>query len=129
MALAISRIRALCSRSPLPLFLSRRLLFSSSSALFHRPLSLTRFVNPSAAARFIPVRCQVSDSTCLLFTSGGGESECSDCPPLPSIIAKDFSGCDFKHWFIVVDKPGGEGATKEQIVGCYIKTLAKVLGR
>uniref|UniRef100_A0A5B7BTF1 MORF/ORRM1/DAG-like MORF domain-containing protein n=1 Tax=Davidia involucrata TaxID=16924 RepID=A0A5B7BTF1_DAVIN len=39
-----------------------------------------------------------------------------------------FPGCDYKHWLIVMDKPGGEGATKEQIIDCYIKTLAKAVG-
>ncbi|KAI4979593.1 hypothetical protein ZWY2020_016346 [Hordeum vulgare] len=30
---------------------------------------------------------------------------------------------------IVMDKPGGEGAPKHQMIDCYIHTLAKVLGR
>jgi hypothetical protein len=28
-----------------------------------------------------------------------------------------------------MDKPGGEGATKQQMIDCYVQTLAKVLGR
>jgi hypothetical protein len=27
-----------------------------------------------------------------------------------------------------MDKPGGEGATKQQMIECYIQTLAKVVG-
>ena len=27
-----------------------------------------------------------------------------------------------------MDKPGGEGATKQQMIDCYIQTLAKVVG-
>jgi hypothetical protein len=40
-----------------------------------------------------------------------------------------FPGCDYEHWLIVMDKPGGEGATKQQMIDCYIQTLAKVVGR
>ncbi|KAK5803117.1 hypothetical protein PVK06_030758 [Gossypium arboreum] len=39
-----------------------------------------------------------------------------------------FPGCDYEHWLIVMDKPGGEGATKQEMIDCYIKTLAKVVG-
>ncbi|KAG0460795.1 hypothetical protein HPP92_021092, partial [Vanilla planifolia] len=38
-----------------------------------------------------------------------------------------FPGCDYEHWLIVMDKPGGENATKEQMIDCYIKTLANVV--
>jgi hypothetical protein len=44
-------------------------------------------------------------------------------------MAPLFPGCDYEHWLIVMDKPGGEGATKQQMIDCYIQTLAKVLGR
>jgi len=27
-----------------------------------------------------------------------------------------------------MDKPGGEGATKQQMIDCYVKTLAEILG-
>ncbi|KAL1368027.1 hypothetical protein HN51_022124 [Arachis hypogaea] len=43
-------------------------------------------------------------------------------------MAPLFPGCDYEHWLIVMDKPGGEGATKQQMIDCYIQTLAKVLG-
>jgi hypothetical protein len=44
-------------------------------------------------------------------------------------MAPLFPGCDYEHWLIVMDKPGGEGATKQQMIDCYIQTLAKVVGR
>ena len=46
----------------------------------------------------------------------------TEISPLPS-------GCDYKHWLIVIDKPGGEYASKEQMIGCYVQTLAKIVGR
>ena len=44
-------------------------------------------------------------------------------------MAPLFPGCDYEHWLIVMDKPGGEGAAKQEMIDCYVKTLAKVLGR
>jgi hypothetical protein len=44
-------------------------------------------------------------------------------------MAPLFPGCDYEHWLIVMDKPGGEGASKQQMIDCYVHTLAKVLGR
>jgi len=44
-------------------------------------------------------------------------------------MAPLFPGCDYEHWLIVMDKPGGEGASKQQMIDCYVQTLAKVLGR
>ncbi|KAF0904397.1 hypothetical protein E2562_034481 [Oryza meyeriana var. granulata] len=52
---------------------------------------------------------------------GGGDRAPPEMAPL-------FPGCDYEHWRIVMDKPGGEGATKQQMIDCYIQTLAKVLG-
>ncbi|KAJ4776868.1 multiple organellar RNA editing factor [Rhynchospora pubera] len=46
----------------------------------------------------------------------------------PSEMAPLFPGCDYEHWLIVMDKPGGENATKQQMIECYVQTLAKVLG-
>ncbi|KAL8191629.1 hypothetical protein R6Q57_028360 [Mikania cordata] len=44
-------------------------------------------------------------------------------------MAPLFPGCDYEHWLIVMDKPGGESTTKQQMIDCYVETLAKVLGR
>ncbi|XP_008224177.2 PREDICTED: LOW QUALITY PROTEIN: multiple organellar RNA editing factor 2, chloroplastic [Prunus mume] len=53
-------------------------------------------------------------------------SNFSDRPPTE--MAPLFPGCDYEHWLIVMDKPGGEGATKQQMIDCYVQTLAKILG-
>ncbi|KAK1433725.1 hypothetical protein QVD17_10640 [Tagetes erecta] len=37
-------------------------------------------------------------------------------------------GYDLEHWLIVMHNPGGERATKKQMIDCYVQTLAKVLG-
>nr|CAB3466770.1 unnamed protein product [Digitaria exilis] len=55
--------------------------------------------------------------------SGGGGGDRA-----PTEMAPLFPGCDYEHWLIVMDKPGGEGANKQQMIDCYIQTLAKVLG-
>ncbi|KAJ1702798.1 hypothetical protein LUZ63_002577 [Rhynchospora breviuscula] len=46
----------------------------------------------------------------------------------PADLAPLFPGCDYEHWLIVMDTPGGKGATKQQMIDCYIQTLAKVVG-
>ena len=50
----------------------------------------------------------------------------SDRPP--NEMAPLFPGCDYEHWLIVMDKPGGENATKQQMIDCYVQTLAKIVG-
>lgn len=37
-------------------------------------------------------------------------------------------GCDFEHWLVVVEQPEGN-PTRDEIIDCYIKTLAQVVGR
>ncbi|KAF5196312.1 multiple organellar RNA editing factor 2 protein [Thalictrum thalictroides] len=53
-------------------------------------------------------------------------SNFSDRPPTE--MAPLFPGCDYEHWLIVMDKPGGEAAHKQQMIDCYVQTLARVLG-
>ncbi|XP_058094761.1 multiple organellar RNA editing factor 2, chloroplastic-like [Magnolia sinica] len=126
------------SRCNRPIFLSKR-LFSSPSSLGLgspflglararlTPLShAVRVISPRSS-RLIPVRCRVQrsggDSAYSPLNSG---SNFSDRPPTE--MAPLFPGCDYEHWLIVMDKPGGEGATKQQMIDCYVQTLAKVLG-
>ncbi|XP_042512973.1 multiple organellar RNA editing factor 2, chloroplastic-like [Macadamia integrifolia] len=141
MAAAIAR-SLLFSRSSQPtLFLARRLLFSSSSSIAQAPplAGFVRARRPSTllshsvrvlapgASRLNVIRCRVhrsgGDSAYSPLNSG---SNFSDRPPTE--MAPLFPGCDYEHWLIVMDKPGGEGATKQQMIDCYIQTLAKVLG-
>lgn len=102
-----------------------------SSLLFSRraiaPLSR------AVALRFASVRCKATRAG----PAGGGSSSSysplnsgsnySDRPPTE--MAPLFPGCDYEHWLIVMDKPGGENATKEQMIECYVNTLAQVVGR
>ncbi|PON33130.1 hypothetical protein PanWU01x14_355210 [Parasponia andersonii] len=76
------------------------------------------------ATRFTSIRCRVNRSGTYSPLNSG--SNFSDRPPTE--MAPLFPGCDYQHWLIVMDKPGGEGATKQQMIDCYIQTLAKVLG-
>ncbi|TKW34030.1 hypothetical protein SEVIR_2G278500v4 [Setaria viridis] len=50
-------------------------------------------------------------------------------PPKETIL---LDGCDFEHWLVVMDPPSGDpanpDATRDEIVGKYIETLAKVVG-
>ncbi|KAK4259801.1 hypothetical protein QN277_006095 [Acacia crassicarpa] len=130
MALALAR--ASCSSSAsLSTFLPRRLLSTTSISITRSPfiptiLPARRSLNPLSHAlrslprvRFTPIRCRVN-------RSGNSGSNFSDRPPTE--MAPLFPGCDYEHWLIVMDKPGGEGATKQQMIDCYIQTLAKVVG-
>ncbi|KAG9146629.1 hypothetical protein Leryth_014638 [Lithospermum erythrorhizon] len=72
--------------------------------------------NNSLLSHFTPTRLRVTRSGNM-----GGDRPPTEMAPL-------FPGCDYKHWLIVMDKPGGEGADKKQMIDCYIQTLAKVLG-
>ncbi|KAL5990402.1 hypothetical protein ACLOJK_011302 [Asimina triloba] len=121
--------------SPPILFLSKR-LFSSPCSLsspflgFARAgtASLSHSLRPISlrSSRLVQVRCRVQRSGDSGYSPLNSGSNFSDRPPTE--MAPLFPGCDYEHWLIVMDKPGGEGATKEQMIDCYIKTLAKVLG-
>ena len=43
-------------------------------------------------------------------------------------MAPLFPGCDYEHWLIVMEKPGGENASRQQMIDCYVQTLAKIVG-
>ncbi|KAJ8478245.1 hypothetical protein OPV22_021972 [Ensete ventricosum] len=65
--------------------------------------------------------------SCVTWAGRGGSGLPHRDRP-PTEMAPLFPGCDYEHWLIVMDKPGGEGATKQQMIDCYVQTLAKVLG-
>ncbi|KAG1355442.1 multiple organellar RNA editing factor 2, chloroplastic [Cocos nucifera] len=120
------------SRSHLTLFLCKRFRSSTPFARLLRlrptPRGLSRAAVRIGAARLNSVRCMVrraGDSAYSPLNSGSGRGF-SDRPPTE--MAPLFPGCDYEHWLIVMDKPGGEGATKQQMIDCYIQTLAKVVG-
>ncbi|KAJ8540333.1 hypothetical protein K7X08_030252 [Anisodus acutangulus] len=92
---------------------------SSSFLLSHSLLP----TNPNFLKPFClnSVRLRVNRSGNSPYTPGTGDRAPTEMAPL-------FPGCDYEHWLIVMDKPGGEGAHKQQMIDCYIQTLAKVLG-
>ncbi|KAK4407259.1 Multiple organellar RNA editing factor 2, chloroplastic [Sesamum angolense] len=87
--------------------------------------ALSHTVRVSSPSRINQVRCRVNRSGSAYSPLNSG-SNFSDRPPTE--MAPLFPGCDYEHWLIVMDKPGGEGATKQQMIDCYIQTLAKVVG-
>jgi hypothetical protein len=114
MAAAAARAVASAFRPARTLLPQRRLL-SSSAVVPARP----------RGGSTGSVRCMARrpDSSYSPLRSGqGGDRAPTEMAPL-------FPGCDYEHWLIVMDKPGGEGATKQQMIDCYIQTLAKVVGR
>lgn len=128
---AIARsVRSSTTRSPLTQLLSRSLSSSHTTFRLLRaaaiPLAESGLVQPY---RFNPVRNMVqepgADSSNLATKSAKG----SGSDRSPAEMAPLFPGCDYEHWLIVMDKPGGEKATKQQMIDCYIQTLAKVVGR
>lgn len=44
-------------------------------------------------------------------------------------MAPHFPGYDYEEHLIVMGKPGGNGATNQQMIRYYIQTIAKVIGR
>ncbi|OIT06902.1 PREDICTED: multiple organellar RNA editing factor 2, chloroplastic-like [Nicotiana attenuata] len=94
-----------------------------------RPLNIA--VRPTSIRVGAPKSCRVNIITCKANRSAysplnSGSNYSGDRPPTE--MAPLFPGCDYEHWLIVMDKPGGEGATKQQMIDCYIQTLAKVVG-
>ncbi|KAM5574601.1 multiple organellar RNA editing factor 2, chloroplastic-like [Rosa sericea] len=86
---------------------------------------LSHAVRPFPATRFTSIRCRVNRSGGSYSPLNSG-SNFSERPPTE--MAPLFPGCDYEHFLIVMDKPGGEGATKQQMIDCYVQTAAKVLG-
>ncbi|VFQ86266.1 unnamed protein product [Cuscuta campestris] len=91
----------------------------------HKLSPLTRPLRLIASERapLNHIRCRANRSAYSPLNSGSGSGNRP-----PTEIAPLFPGCDYEHWLIVMDKPGGEGATKQQMIECYIQTLAKVVG-
>ncbi|RRT47321.1 hypothetical protein B296_00053818 [Ensete ventricosum] len=113
---------------------------SSAAAAVAHPFLGLRVLHPSrgflrlawvgAASRIGAIRSmarRAGDSSYSPLNSSRGGSGFSDRPPTE--MAPLFPGCDYEHWLIVMDKPGGEGASKQQMIDCYVQTLAKVVGR
>ncbi|KAE9612088.1 hypothetical protein Lal_00022206 [Lupinus albus] len=89
-------------------------------------LPLSNAIILPQTTRFGGIRCRVNRAGDSAYSPINSGSSFSDRPPTE--MAPLFPGCDYQHWLIVMDKPGGEGATKQQMIDCYVQTLAKVLG-
>lgn len=129
--LTLGRALSVAARSH-PTALSRRLLSTITNPppiprlLFNSHRALAAVGCAPSASRFTSVRCRVNRSGGSGYSPLNSSSNFSDRPPTE--MAPLFPGCDYEHWLIVMDKPGGEGATKQQMIDCYVQTLAKVLG-
>ncbi|KQK18492.1 multiple organellar RNA editing factor 2, chloroplastic [Brachypodium distachyon] len=108
---ASSSVSALLRRGP------------SVAAAVHEPLLRPAVVAPRLGFLRGMARRPGGDGYSPTRSGGGGGGERA-----PTEMAPLFPGCDYEHWLIVMDKPGGEGATKQQMIDCYIQTLAKILG-
>ncbi|XP_031113874.1 multiple organellar RNA editing factor 2, chloroplastic-like [Ipomoea triloba] len=97
-------------------------ILPKNSSLSGSPTRSLRVI-ASDPARFDGFRCRANRSS---YSPLNSSSNFGNRPPTE--MAPLFPGCDYEHWLIVMDKPGGEGATKQQMIDCYIQTLAKVVG-
>lgn len=104
-----------------PSSLRRLTTLSTREPIFQSPVSNypLRFIvghgmrTPPRIFNCTSVRWKVSNSNSGSFID--------DIGPL-------FAGCDYEHWLIEMDPPGDGKATKQEMVDCYVKTLATVLG-
>ncbi|KAK7279251.1 hypothetical protein RJT34_24298 [Clitoria ternatea] len=112
------------------LYPTRRLISTAAPTayLLSRPPT---FAPSTLAARFTALRSQSDDAGNSSYSplgSGSNSPKSFTFERPPTDMAPLFPGCDYNHWLIVMDKPGGEGATKQKMIDCYVQTLAKVLG-
>ncbi|CAN6177481.1 unnamed protein product [Urochloa humidicola] len=127
MAAAAAARRLLCRRASSSFSLSS--LLRRAPAAGAAPVELSSLLRPAAVAAASHLgfprgmaRRPGGDGYSPARSGGGGGDRA------PTEMAPLFPGCDYEHWLIVMDKPGGEGANKQQMIDCYIQTLAKVLG-
>lgn len=109
-------------------------IFPTSRAASPSPLPshlISRRSSPKLFG-FIPTSTRLTTIRTRMDRSGGGSY--SPLKPnfsdrQPTEMAPLFPGCDYEHWLIVMDKPGGENASPQQMIDCYVQTLAKIVGR
>ncbi|KAI0504249.1 hypothetical protein KFK09_015199 [Dendrobium nobile] len=121
-------------RSTLNIVLSKRLLHSPVPSSRHPIRLVSSLVGDVDVIRRRPMPYAALRLAAGAGGGGGGGSPInwgsrggSSYKP-PTETARLFSGRDHEHWLIVMYKSVGENATKEQLIDCYIKTLAKVVG-
>ncbi|XP_047077374.1 multiple organellar RNA editing factor 2, chloroplastic-like [Lolium rigidum] len=133
MAAAMARKLLSPSNSASRLLLSRHLSSPTPSTLRRAPAAAAAMylLRPAAAASSsLLLRLRLAGARGMARRPGGdGYSPArSGGDRAPTEMAPLFPGCDYEHWLIVMDKPGGDGASKQQMIECYVHTLAKVLG-
>lgn len=103
---------------------------SLSSAHSRSSLSLINRLRPLAGA--IASAGKVSPAAIRCFATNATTSSLRDPspnwsnrPPKETIL---LDGCDFEHWLVVMEPPE-EGATRDEIIDGFIKTLSMVVGR
>ncbi|XP_047077405.1 multiple organellar RNA editing factor 2, chloroplastic-like [Lolium rigidum] len=133
MAAAMARKLLSPSNSASRLLLSRHLSSPTPSTLRRAPAAAAAMYllrPPAAASSSFLLRLRVAGARGMARRPGGdGYSPArSGGDRAPTEMAPLFPGCDYEHWLIVMDKPGGDGASKQQMIECYVHTLAKVLG-
>ncbi|KAJ8428779.1 hypothetical protein Cgig2_014387 [Carnegiea gigantea] len=109
----------------------KRLLSSSSSPSTTRPPPVPIFHDPVSSSstwfrcllHFQPEQAQFDARSTALV----GPTQPS-ITPRTSLITPLFSGLhDYEHWLIAMDKPSGEGTTKQQMIDCSIQIPSKLL--
>ncbi|OEL37917.1 Multiple organellar RNA editing factor 8, chloroplastic/mitochondrial [Dichanthelium oligosanthes] len=108
-------------------------LRGGGGAVSSRPLSPLA----AAAGSLLPLAQRPSPSVLArLFATQAATSSLRDSspnwsnrPPKETIL---LDGCDFEHWLVVMEPPPGDpgnpDVTRDEIIGTYIETLAKVVG-
>ncbi|XP_047076110.1 multiple organellar RNA editing factor 2, chloroplastic-like [Lolium rigidum] len=130
MAAAMAR-KLLSPSSASRLLLSRHLSSPTPSILRggRAPAAAMDLLRPAAASSSLLLRRLGGARGMARRPGGDGYSPArSGGDRAPTEMAPLFPGCDYEHWLIVMDKPGGDGASKQQMIECYVHTLAKVLG-
>lgn len=111
------------------LTMAAKKLICSFSSMFIKSPSLFSFSSSSSASRHRPISAFSSLNPGL---GSPGRSSFSASPSNPDYDpragAQILEGCDYQHWFVVVDKPD-EGTLREDIIADYIRILATVVGR
>ncbi|KAJ0259764.1 Multiple organellar RNA editing factor 6 [Hirschfeldia incana] len=121
--------RSTASRVATRFFSTSRAAASSRSNLISRQSSPTLFhfmgFVPADSTRLTTIRT-LTDRSGGSYSPLNSRSNFSD--RAPTEMAPLFPGCDYEHWLIVMDKPGGENASRQQMIDCYVQTLAKIVG-
>ncbi|MCL7027642.1 hypothetical protein MKW94_022885 [Papaver nudicaule] len=115
---------ALCRRIIRTIPCSSRSLFTSSSSVSRSSSSrLCRGARPIAFSALTDFTNRFPTFKCM-STDADVKSSRNNISARESLALQ---GCDFEHWYVLMEIPQGE-PTRDEIIDCYIKTLSKVLG-